>query len=535
MKKGLVLVCLLFVMLGLTSVSISGAEKKSYKTDIEKMLKGLKDFEFSLLYEIDVKEPEIGTTKGIKLDKDRMSRIAAFTLDYSYKDSLYKNSDENSYENDYEYKYEYNYEDKLDYICQVNDSALKKAGKNLFGKTLKASYITSDERCIYRDVYKDDEYGVVYKYKESDGEEKGEFCVYSTSVKKKGKKYTATKKCYLGFAYGQITRESNYTITYTLKKSSKSEYGYIITGLKVKKTGKTLTREDILSLLYEDADGDMISTFEEMYFGTDPLKADTDGDGIDDYFEIVNGRDPVDPKDKDDFNSYHDIDIDGLTDFDEIRIYKTDPLNDDTDDDGLSDGFEIVNKFDPLNTDTDGDGVPDGEEKFEQTYVFDTSDLGWAYDELLKSAGQKKTYFGDDEITVREDIGLIKRIIIKANMAGDISDRIDIENMYGRHVILTRSDFIAGIPVEITFSKDVKESTFKNAELIFEYDDEWLADGEEDVLIPVFSNDNSGIWYAPIEDYTIDKVNNTISFMMDRPGYYNLINLDKYSKIFSRY
>lgn len=55
------------------------------------------------------------------------------------------------------------------------------------------------------------------------------------------------------------------------------------------------------------------------------------------------------------------------------------------------------------------------------------------------------------------------------------------------------------------------------------------------VLIPVFSNDNSGIWYAPIEDYTIDKVNNTISFMMDRPGYYNLINLDKYTKIFSRY
>ena len=126
MKKGLVLVCLLFVMLGLTSVSISGAEKKSYKTDIEKMLKGLKDFEFSLLYEIDVKEPEIGTTKGIKLDKDRMSRIAALTLDY-----------------------EYNHEDKSDYICQVNDSALKKAGKNLFGKTLKASYITSDERCIY--------------------------------------------------------------------------------------------------------------------------------------------------------------------------------------------------------------------------------------------------------------------------------------------------------------------------------------------------------------------------------------------------
>lgn len=511
MKKGLVLVCLLFVMLGLTSVSISGAEKKSYKTDIEKMLKGLKDFEFSLLYEIDVKEPEIGTTKRIKLDKDRMSRIAALTLDY-----------------------EYNHEDKLDYICQVDDSALKKAGKNFFGKTIKASYITSDEKCIYRDVYKDDEYGVVYKYKESDGEEKGEFYVYSTSVKKKGKKYTATKKCYLGFAYGQITRESNYTIIYALKKSSKSEYGYIITGLKVKKTGKTLTREDVVSLLYEDADGDMISTLEEMYFGTDPLKADTDGDGIYDYIEIVNGRDPVDPKDKDDFNSYHNIDLDGLTDFDEIRIYKTDPLNDDTDDDGLSDGFEIANKFDPLKNDTDGDGVPDGEEIFEQTYVFETSDLGWSYDELLKSAGQKKTYFGD-EITVREDIGLIKRIIIKADMAGNIRDRIEIENMYGVHVILTRSDFIAGIPVEITFSKDVKESTFKNAELIFEYDDEWLADGEEDVLIPVFSNDNSGIWYAPIEDYTIDKVNNTISFMIDRPGYYNLINLDKYTKIFSRY
>lgn len=47
-----------------------------------------------------------------------------------------------------------------------------------------------------------------------------------------------------------------------------------------------------------------------------------------------------------------DSDLDGLTDYEEINIYGTDPLNPDTDGDSYSDGEEVLNGYNPL-----GDGL----------------------------------------------------------------------------------------------------------------------------------------------------------------------------------
>jgi hypothetical protein len=56
-----------------------------------------------------------------------------------------------------------------------------------------------------------------------------------------------------------------------------------------------------------------------------------------------------------------DTDGDGLSDWDEISVYKTDPNRADTDGDGLTDGQEVMTyKTDPTRADTDGDGVIDG-------------------------------------------------------------------------------------------------------------------------------------------------------------------------------
>ncbi|MFX1363187.1 MAG: hypothetical protein ACFE7A_07015, partial [Promethearchaeota archaeon] len=85
--------------------------------------------------------------------------------------------------------------------------------------------------------------------------------------------------------------------------------------------------------------------------GTDPLDADTDDDGLLDGYEVSIGTDPLDA----------DTDDDGLLDGYEVSI-GTDPLDADTDDDGLLDGIEDSCGTDPLDSDTDDDGLLDGED-----------------------------------------------------------------------------------------------------------------------------------------------------------------------------
>ncbi|MCA9538576.1 MAG: hypothetical protein KC620_06790 [Myxococcales bacterium] len=94
----------------------------------------------------------------------------------------------------------------------------------------------------------------------------------------------------------------------------------------------------------------------ELSFGTDPLNPDTDGDGLLDGVE--------------------DVDQDGSFDDGE-----TDPRNRDTDGDGLEDGEEDANlngiwgpvdgETDPRNPDTDGDGLTDGIEDTNRNGIYE--------------------------------------------------------------------------------------------------------------------------------------------------------------------
>ena len=51
-----------------------------------------------------------------------------------------------------------------------------------------------------------------------------------------------------------------------------------------------------------------------------------------------------------------------LSDYDEVIIYSTNPLLNDTDNDFLSDYLEVSIGADPLDNDTDSDGILDGKE-----------------------------------------------------------------------------------------------------------------------------------------------------------------------------
>ena len=73
---------------------------------------------------------------------------------------------------------------------------------------------------------------------------------------------------------------------------------------------------------------------------------DSDGDGLTDEEEAILGTDPLNA----------DSDADGLNDGDEVSVYGTNPLSHDTDGDGFSDGEEIADGADP----TDNTNLPHG-------------------------------------------------------------------------------------------------------------------------------------------------------------------------------
>ncbi|MFK5976232.1 MAG: FISUMP domain-containing protein [Sulfurovum sp.] len=147
-----------------------------------------------------------------------------------------------------------------------------------------------------------------------------------------------------------------------------------------------------------DRDGDTLTNIDENNtWHTDYKNPDTDGDGFDDGNETRAGTDPLNPCDPNPNAGICDRDSDGLTNAQE-GIIGTDPSNPDTDGDGFIDGTgeykaspysdplnpcdptllagtcdrdfdgltnneEGVIGTDPINPDTDGDGVKDGTDK----------------------------------------------------------------------------------------------------------------------------------------------------------------------------
>ena len=96
---------------------------------------------------------------------------------------------------------------------------------------------------------------------------------------------------------------------------------------------------------------------------TDPLNPDSDGDGMQDGWEVASGFDPANGDENGDGipDSAGDSDGDGLTNAQEEAL-RTDPKDYDSDDDGLGDGEEVQLGTDPNTPDSDEDGLEDGED-----------------------------------------------------------------------------------------------------------------------------------------------------------------------------
>jgi len=95
-----------------------------------------------------------------------------------------------------------------------------------------------------------------------------------------------------------------------------------------------------------DSDGDELNDTRELWFATDPFKAEqkdtelTKTIGAQDY--IIKGE-SNNPKNK-------DSDKDGLNDYEEIYVYKTNINSVDSDKDGFTDGEEVKYGYNPNGT-----------------------------------------------------------------------------------------------------------------------------------------------------------------------------------------
>lgn len=114
----------------------------------------------------------------------------------------------------------------------------------------------------------------------------------------------------------------------------------------------------------DDFDYDGLTNWDEVNtHQTNPLEWDTDGDGLSDDWELANYLDPNDDGSTDPANGANgDPDNDGLTNEYEYW-YWADPNLPDTDWDGLSDYAEVITHgTNPWNPDTDEDTLYDGDE-----------------------------------------------------------------------------------------------------------------------------------------------------------------------------
>ncbi len=131
-------------------------------------------------------------------------------------------------------------------------------------------------------------------------------------------------------------------------------------------TGNGVPNEDDLDLLL-DSDGDGLTDWTELFLGTDPEDPDTDGDDVPDGEDLA----PLDP------NLSYTIETIPLLDGEEINPHPasgrpaTDPLNPDTDGDGIPDGIDALPQDGRLRPDQPGHGrgEPAGEHPERQLLV----------------------------------------------------------------------------------------------------------------------------------------------------------------------
>jgi len=259
-----------------------------------------------------------------------------------------------------------------------------------------------------------------------------------------------------------------------------------------------------------DIDSDELFDIYEKVIDTDPFNPDTDSDELPDGYEVLTLS--TDPLEIDtDFNGIwdkdEDFDSDNLNNLGEYQN-KTGPFIPDTDEDGLLDGDEVhTYATDPLNPDTDGDKLLDGEEGYNGT-IF--TKYGVYFDPLMPDTDGDGELDGDEvfgqtkQQQVQTHDEKITNITVDMSTNGNIDRNLSVESMYNVDTMSTNAYALVGEPFNFTSS-----TSFESATITFTVDQSKLGDTKFDDLIILWYNEES----QNFEEMPTsrDSVNSTVS------------------------
>ncbi len=249
-----------------------------------------------------------------------------------------------------------------------------------------------------------------------------------------------------------------------------------------------------------DDDNDGLPNLLEEGLGSDSDNEDTDGDGLPDGYEVFTlGTDPVltDTDSNGITDDLEDYDEDELGNLDEY-FYGTHSSMRDSDGDGLSDGEEILTYFtDPLCVDTDGEGLVDGD------------DVVLGFNPLLQDTDGNGILDCDEKIQQEYcyetyNDTKISEIILDLNATGNLQNTVYVEDIMDRDMMSSGVAGLVGNPYDISTS-----STFDPGTLSFKINIDELGDIDPENLTVMWydeTNDN----YV-IMDSTWDDTNCVIS------------------------
>ncbi|MFC5704108.1 VWA domain-containing protein [Cohnella faecalis] len=325
-------------------------------------------------------------------------------------------------------------------------------------------------------------------------------------------------------------------MTYTVKRKGFGEYkdiatvsssvyedrsividgGYHYTVVVTNRKGESAVSNEVYAeVAIPDSDSDGLNNNLEASYGTNPQLADTDGDGLPDGCEIIILKtDALLPDSNGDgtADGLEDADQDGLSNTDELAL-GTNPLQQDTDKDGLLDGFE-VHTFgtDPKNPDTDGDGVTDGQEFVLGTNPLAADSDGDGTADNEESYAQTTVASLDNETANPNNIATQVAVSFEGQPG-----KTTITNMFGKDYGTSRVAGLASDPVD--FHTD---GSFDQATITFAYDESLLgATNPNDLAVAWFDEDNQRIELLPS---TVDTVNHTVATEVTHFSQYLLID-----------